>query len=186
MCLAQSLAHTQRLRLFLCETPAGSAVLSVEERWAVPLKSTRPSPLRPLSRRTVHLPLAEPPPSRAYRAARSSPKLMQPSLLVSNCGDTGSRIEPFLFPRPLLAADMQAPPAPSPGPPPGRRVPQLPDADHVRVSASSLGPISSTKSSKSTFPPPGGHAHRDPNHQETPAQPWPPPPLLLACAFPPH
>lgn len=54
---------------------------------AVPSKSIRPSPLRSMSCRISSTSRwVRRSPSRTLRAARSSPRLMQPSPLVSNCG----------------------------------------------------------------------------------------------------
>lgn len=95
--------------------------------------------MRSIAEDLVHLPLAEPLSQQGLQGRPNSPKLMQPSPLVSNCSDTGhgSVIHSRAA---LLAAGMQAPPAPSPGTHLPEGVPQLPDADHVRGLRQQQGP----------------------------------------------
>ena len=133
MCLAQSLAHTQRLRLFLCENSrrvrgaerGGAVGCTFEVHQAVPVEVNVAEDL-------VHLPLAEP---LSQQGLQGRPELTQADAAVP----VGVELRRHrVTNQSFIRAAPPSPPTRRPRPPRPRGphlpegVPQLPDADHVR------------------------------------------------------
>lgn len=178
-CLAEGLAHSDNaafIVLYLLETFQGvvaGGTFKVDQ--AVPVEVHVVEDL-------IHIPLAEALPQQGLEGC---PELTQADAAIPVGVELWQRwswswVTNWIMHSlsPSLTADTQALPALSPSGRTSRKASRSSLTPIMSaVSASSLGPISSTKSSKSTFPPPGGgHVHQRPLAS-------PGPPLLSALSF---